>query len=218
MSVTRREFHRVLLAGSLIGTGLTDISNVLAAPAMKEGIDWSPVNPPQPSDTPGKIEVLEFFSYGCPHCREMHPHVMNWAARLPGDVAFRRVPVSFGRAAWANLVKLYYTLEAEGQLDRLDQAVFDAIHVRRVNLFTDKAIFDWIGAQGVDREKFRATFASFSIGSKLARAEALTANYKVDAVPRMVVGGRYNVLGHNAKTYDDIFVIASTLIDKVRHG
>lgn len=215
MNMTRREFHRLLLVGSLIGTGLP---SALAAPALKEGIDWSPINPPQPGDAPGKIEVLEFFSYGCPHCREMHPHVAAWAARLPKDVVVQRVPVSFSRAAWANLVRLYYALEAESLLVRFDQAVFDAIHLRRVSLFTDKAIIDWLGAQGVDKEKFRATFSSFGIGSKLARAEALTANYKIDAVPRLVVGGRYNVLGNNAKSYDDFLVIADALIDKARRG
>lgn len=215
MNMTRRTFHRLLLAGGLIGAGLP---TVRAAPALKEGIDFSPVNPPQPGDTPGKIEVLEFFSYGCPHCREMHPHVMGWAARLPKDVVFQRVPVSFGRAAWANLVKLYYSLEVEGLLAGHDQAVFDAIHQQRINLFADKAIFDWLGSRGVDKEKFRATFASFGIGSKLARAETLTANYKVDAVPRLVVAGRYNVLGNNAKSYNDFLVIADALIDKVRRG
>lgn len=215
MNMTRREFHRLLLAGGLIGTGLADAQ---AAPALKEGIDWSPVDPPQPGDVPGKIEVLEFFSYGCPHCREMHPHVATWAARLPKDVVVQRVPVSFGRAAWANLVKLYYALEAENLLARLDQAVFDAIHLRRVNLFTDKAIVDWVGAQGVDKEKFRAMFASFAIGSKLARAEALTANYKVDAVPRLVVAGRFNVLGNNAKGFGDVLAIADALIDQARRG
>ncbi|MFN3884085.1 MAG: thiol:disulfide interchange protein DsbA/DsbL [Rhodocyclaceae bacterium] len=215
MNMTRRAFHRLLLVGSLMGAAFPTLR---AAPVLKEGIDFSPVNPPQPGEMPGKIEVLEFFSYGCPHCREMHPYVTAWAARLPKDVVFQRVPVSFGRASWANLVKLYYALEAEGLLARLDQAVFDAIHQQRINLFTDKAIFDWLGSRGVDREKFRATFTSFGIGTKLMRADALTANYKVDAVPRLVVGGRYNVLGNNAKSYNDFLVIADALIDKVRSG
>ncbi|WP_126444969.1 thiol:disulfide interchange protein DsbA/DsbL [Sulfuricystis multivorans] len=211
MNITRREFHRLLLGAGMLAAG---VPAVQAAPALREGIDWSPVNPPQPGDTPGKIEVLEFFSYGCPHCREMHPHVMNWAARLPGNVAFRRVPVSFGRAAWANLAKLYYTLESEGLLASLDQAVFDAIHVRRVNLFVDSAIFDWIGAQGIDKEKFRTFFTSFAIGTRLARAEAFTASYKIDAVPRLVVDGRYQVLGKDAKSFGDLLAIADVLIDK----
>lgn len=215
MNLTRREFHRLLLAGGLAASGVTP---VLAAPALQEGADWSPVNPPQPGDTPGKIEVLEFFSYGCPHCRELHPHVAAWAARLPKDVAVRRVPVSFGRAAWAGLVKLYFTLEAEGLLERHDQAVFDAIHQRRVNLFTDKAIFDWVGAQGIDTEKFRATYSSFGVGSKLARADALSANYKVDAVPRLVVAGRFNVLGKNTKNVGELLAIADALIDRARRA
>jgi thiol:disulfide interchange protein DsbA len=215
MNMTRREFHRLLLAGGLAGAGLP---LAWAAPTLKEGVDWSPINPPQPGDTPGKIEVLEFFSYGCPHCREMHPLVAAWAARLPKDVAVRHVPVSFGRAAWANLVRLYYSLEAEGLLARLDQAVFDAIHLHRVNLFTDKAIFDWVGAQGVDKDKFRATYSSFGIGSKLARADALTASYKVDAVPRLAVAGRFNVLGNNARSPQELLTIAEALLDRARRG
>lgn len=205
---SRRQFQRYVLAALAAS----------ALPVRAAGESWLPINPPQPGDSPGKIEVLEFFSYGCPHCREMHPHVATWAARLPKDVVVRRVPVSFGRAAWASLVKLYYALEVEGLLDRHDQAVFDAIHQRRVNLFTDKAIFDWVGAQGVNMDKFRATFASFGISSKLARADALTANYKVDAVPRLAIAGRFNVLGKNTKNAGELLDIADALIDKARRG
>jgi len=215
MSMTRRDFHRLLLIGCATSLGAPALH---AAPTLKEGVDWAPVEPPQPGNSPGKIEVLEFFSYGCPHCRDLHPHVTTWSARLPRDVTLQRVPVSFGRAAWANLVKLYYALEAEGLLARLDQAVFDAVHLRRINLFTDKAIFEWIGTQGVDQENFRNTFTSFGIASRLAHAEALTSSHKVDAVPRLVIGGRFNVLGNNAHGFEEVLGIADALIEKARRG
>jgi len=187
-----------------------------AASDLQQGRDWTPIDPARPGDVLGKIEVLEFFSYGCPHCREFHPLVSAWAGRLPKDVNLRRVPVSFDRAAWANLVRLYYALEVDGHLARLDLAVFDAIHTKKINLFTEKAIFDWVATQGIDANQFRATFASFGVQSQLSRSDGLTRAYKVEAVPLLTVAGRYAVVGRAMKGYPDLLTIADSLIDKAR--
>lgn len=212
MKLTRRDFHRLLLAG-LAGRALPLSA---AAPALVEGRDYAPIQPPQPGESPGRIEVLEFFSYGCPHCKDFHPLVMAWAARLPADVRFLRVPVSFGRAAWANLARLYHSLVATGDLARLDLAVFRAVHDERVNLFTPDAIRAWVKRQGVDAKRFAEVFDSFGVQTRLARDEQLVRNYKVEGVPLLTVGGRYAVTGGAARGLADLLPIADALIERVR--
>ena len=215
MNLTRRAFHRYLLA-ALAVTALPVHSRVARATPLIEGRDYELILPPQPGDSPGRIEVIEFFSYGCPHCKDFHPLVMAWASRLPKDVSFRRVPVSFGRAAWANLARLYRSLEAIGELARLDDAVFRAIHDTRTNLYTDKAILHWVRRQGVDEKRFSSAFQSFGVNTQLARDEQLTRSYKVQGVPLLTVAGRYAVTGQAAKGLADLLPIADGLIAMAR--
>lgn len=210
MTFTRRDFNLAALA-VLAGAALP-----AGAQSLMAGRDYEPIQPPQPGETPGRIEVLEFFSYGCPHCKEFHPLVMAWAARLPRDVVFKRVPVSFGRVSWANLARLYYSLEAAGDLARLDDAVFRAIHEQRVNLFTDQAILAWVRSQGVAAERFAQMYGSFGVGVRLARGDQLVRNYKVEAVPLLTVAGAYKVTGQAARGLGDWLPIADGLIQLAR--
>jgi thiol:disulfide interchange protein DsbA len=202
----RRQFHRFLLA-TLAATAL---------PARAAGPAWLPITPPQPGDSPGKIEVLEFFSFGCPHCRDFNPLVSRWAEKLPKDVEFKRVPVTFGRAAWGNLARLFYALEGIGELKRLDEAVFAAIHDRRVNLYTEAATLDWVRQQGVDAGRFSDAFRSFSTETRVARAEQLSRAYKVDSVPLLTVAGRYRVVSQAAHGQAGLLAVADELIQRVR--
>jgi thiol:disulfide interchange protein DsbA len=211
MPLTRRRFHRLVL-GSL---GLTLVPP-LATADLLEGRDWRPLTPPRPGAVPGKIEVLEFFSYGCPHCADLNPLIKPWAGLLPGDVAFRRIPVSFGRAAWANLARLYFGLELTGDLGRLDEAVFNAVTRERRNLYTDKAILAWLQDQGADATAFEALFRSFAVETQVAQSDALARDFKIDAVPTLVVDGRYVVLARDAKGFPEILAIADGLIAMAR--
>ena len=205
MKLARRTF-----LGAAIGAALA-----ISAPAIAQtaGKDYTPISPAQPTDDPAKIEVLEFFSYGCPHCSDFHPVISAWAAKLPGDVVFKRVPVTFGRAAWANAARLYYTLEATGELARLDGEVFKAIHNDRINLFEEKAIFEWIAKKGVDQKKFSEAFNSFGVMSKVKRGDQLAQAYKIQGVPSVAVDGKYLVGG---KDFNEQLAIADKLIAKVR--
>src|SRR5215472_10929008 len=121
---------------------------------LQEGLDYRSLTPPRPTSSPGKIEVLEFFSYGCPHCARFSPLVSAWAAALPKDVVFKRVPVSYGRPQWTNLSRAYYSLQATGDLARLDAALFHAIHDEQQNLFDEQSLADWVGKQGGDAARF----------------------------------------------------------------
>lgn len=180
------------------------------------GRDYVPIEPAQPSDTPAKIEVVEFFSYGCPHCNDFHPLISKWAAKLPADVTFKRVPVSFGRAQWANIGKLYYAAEAIGELGRLDNAAFHAIHQKNVKLYDDATINQFAVEQGVDGKKFAEAYSSFGVQSKMKRADQMAQAYKVQGVPAIAIDGRYMVVGKEVKSYEELLVIADKLIGKVR--
>jgi len=210
MHLSRRRFNRYLIAA--IG--------VVALPAwakeLVEGRDWKPLATPQAGDDPSKIEVLEFFAYGCPHCSDLNPLIKDWAARLPEDVVFRRIPVTFGRKAWENLARLFHSLEYTGDLDRLDQAVFDALHERRERLVTRDRILDWVADQGLEREAFAKVFDSFGVQTRLARSEQLAERYRISAVPQIVVDGRYVVVGKAATRVEDLLMIADELIAKAR--
>src|SRR5688572_9627116 len=120
---------------------LTVVFMVLSAAvhaAVISGRDYVKLDTPQPSNGSGKIEVIEFFSWGCPHCYEFHPLLERWTSKLPGDVTFRRVAVGFGRPQWMNLAKAFYALEITGDLARVDSQMFDAIHKERLSLFDER--------------------------------------------------------------------------------
>ena len=203
---SRRQFHRLLLA--------TLAASVL--PARAAAPDWLPIVPPQPGDSPGKIEVLEFYSWGCPHCRHFNPLVSRWAEKLPKDVTFKKVPVSFGRAAWSNLARLYYALDGLGELKRLDDAVFAAIHDRHINLYTEAEALAWVKQQGVDPRRFSDAFTSFSTETQVTRAEQLSRAYKVDSVPLLTVAGRYRVVGQPEHDQAWLLKVADELIEMTR--
>ena len=186
---------------------------VLAAPAYAQvqGQDYQLLTPPQPTSTQGKVEIIEFFSYGCPHCYAMQPHVAKWAAQLPANAAFVRVPVSFGRREWGQLSRAYYALEATGDLARLDDALFEGIHKEMRKLFSEDELAAWAAEHGIEAAKFRAAFESPGVSAKAARAEQLSRDYQVNSVPTLIVAGKYIVKG---KTHEDTLKIASQLVDK----
>jgi thiol:disulfide interchange protein DsbA len=207
MKFSRRYFVSAVFA---LGTALTV---TMPAVAQTAGKDFTPITPAQPTEEPAKVEVLEFFSYGCPHCADFNPVLSAWSAKLPADVVLKKVPITFGRGAWANIAKLYYTLEITGDLARLEGDVFKAIHNDRVNLFEEKALTDWVLKKGVDAKKFNETFNSFGVMSKVKRGDQLAQAYKIQGVPALAVDGKYLVGG---KDFSEQLAIADKLIAKAR--
>lgn len=212
MSLTRRDFHQLFLS-LLTVSALPQVAHA----NLEEGQDWRAITPPQPGDAPGKIEVLEFFSYGCPHCAALNPLIKQWEKTLAEDVVLQRVPVTFGRQAWANLARFFYTLQSLGELERLDQEVFAALHDRREKLYTESEIQKWLSDKGIDAQRFTDVFNSFDIQTKLGRADYLAGRYQIDAVPTLAVAGRYAVLGQKAKGLPDLLSIADQLIERARN-
>lgn len=177
------------------------------------GQGYVTLQPAQPSDTAGKVEVLEFFAYTCPHCFTMEPMTAKWAQTLPDNVAFKRVPVAFN-AGMADLQKLYYSLEALGRLD-LHEKVFIAIHRERTRMQNFNAIADWAEKQGLDRKQFEAAFRSFGINNKVARANELAKNYNIEGTPSLAVGGRYVTSPSMTGSYEGTIVEAQKRLDAV---
>jgi thiol:disulfide interchange protein DsbA len=159
---------------------------------LVEGKDYVRLKIPQPTESGKKIEVIEFFSYGCPHCDDLEPILQAWMRTLPSDVQFRRVPVMF-QQRWEALARIYYTLDALGEEARLSPAVFKAIHVEGLPLYEDKAFFDWAARQGLDRAKVVETYNSFGVNSKYNRAKTLAQAYNIQSVPTMVIDGKFIV-------------------------
>ena len=181
--------------------------------AQTAGREFNLINPIQPTDDPSKVEVVEFFSYGCPHCADFNPLLNLWAAKLPADVVLKKVPVSFGRAAWANAAKLYYALEVTGDLKRLEGDVFKAIHQERTNLFDEKTINSWVAARGVDGKKFSEAFGSFGVMSKLRRGDQMAQAFKIEGVPALAVDGKFLIA---AMGFEQQLATADKLIARAR--
>lgn len=181
--------------------------------AQTAGREFNLINPIQPTDDPSKVEVVEFFSYGCPHCADFNPLLNLWAAKLPADVVLKKVPVSFGRAAWANAAKLYYALEVTGDLKRLESDVFKAIHQERTNLFDEKTINSWVAARGVDGKKFSEAFGSFGVMSKLRRGDQMAQAFKIEGVPALAVDGKFLIA---AMGFEQQLATADKLIARAR--
>jgi thiol:disulfide interchange protein DsbA len=183
---------------------------------LTEGRDYSLV-PPLKSAAPAsskKIQVIQFFSYACPHCAAMHPHINKWVAGLPANVEFVRVPVAFRRTEWGLLSRTYYTLQNLGELKRLDVAVFEAIHMQRQPMFDEASLTAWASKQGIDADRFRNEFNSERVNKAVLDAEALSRDFVIESVPKIVVAQRYKVDAEDAKSYDDLFAVADRLIDK----
>jgi len=166
------------------------LSGAAQIAAPQEGNQYLRLKVPQPVETGKKIEVIEFFSYGCPHCGELEPFLQGWLKTMPADVAFRRIPVMF-QERWIPLAKIYYTLEALGEEARLSPEVFSALHAKGQSLWQDKTFFDWAASQGLDRKKVEDMYNSFGIGGKVNRARLSAQTYQIQSVPLVVVDGKF---------------------------
>lgn len=207
MSFARRSFISAIFA---LGAAMSVAMPSFAETAVK---DFTTIAPAQATDDASKIEVIEFFSYGCPHCNDFHPILSAWVGKQSSDVVVKRIPVSFGRAAWANVAKLYYALEATGDLARLDGEIFKAIHAERANLFDEKTLIEWVVKKGVDQKKFTETYSSFGVMSKVKRADQLAQVFKIPGVPALAVEGKYLVGG---KDFNEALAITDKLVTKTR--
>ncbi len=190
-------------------------SGLSLAADPQEGRDFKTISPPLASPR-DKIEVIEFFSYGCNHCSDFHPLISKWAEKLPKDVSFRRIPVSFNRPEWARLSRIYYALEATGDLAKLDAAVFIAIHEQRVQFKTDEAVVAWAASKGADAKKFGEAMGAFSMQAKIQRADQDASAARIGGVPSLAVDGKYLINSEAAGNYEELLKLTDSVIAKAR--
>jgi thiol:disulfide interchange protein DsbA len=190
------------------------LAGTAGAKSFQEGVQYVPVQPQPPIGSGEQVEVVEFFWYGCPHCKEFEPSVKRWQAKLSDDVNFVQMPVLFGGAVDLH-AQMFYALEAIGELDRLHEKLFHAMHVEKRKLRSRAEVEAFLAENGVDMAAFGEAMSSFAVAAKVNRARTLMRRYGVRSVPTMVVDGRYRS-GTGFANYDEITEVVDHVVDKVR--
>lgn len=185
------------------------------AETIEAGKQYVELSSPVPVSEPGKIEVVELFWYGCPHCYQFEPTLNPWIAQLPEDVHFVRIPAMFG-GVWNDHGQLYITLDSMGVEKKVHSAVFDAIHKEGKKLATPEEMADFLATQGIDKAKFLSTFNSFAVKGQMEKAKKLAVAYQITGVPTLIVNGKYRFDVHSAGGPDQALDVANQLIAKER--
>lgn len=179
------------LKGLALCAGFFLIGSVSVADSFDEGIEYKRIIPPVKTST-SKIEVVEMFWYGCPHCYSFEPKLNKWKESMPNDVELVKIPAIFqDRAVWELHARAYYAAELLGILDKSHQAVFDYLHKQRKHLHNEDEVASFYSQFGVDKQVFKETLRSFGVEMKVNRARDLTRRYKIDGVPSLIVNGKY---------------------------
>ena len=213
---TLSKSKRILLSAAVLSLAIS-FSGLSGAqsPKIEEGFDYRILPTPQPLESKGKVEVIEFFWYGCPHCYDFEPELNTWLKRQPKDVIFRKVPVAF-RDDFMPHSQLFYALEAMGKGDALNDKVMYAMHKENKRLMTENEIADWAASQGIDRNAFLATYRSFAVVSKARAARQMADAYRIDGVPTIVMQGRYVTSPSIAGTKAKAISVMEHLEQKIR--
>lgn len=180
-----------------------------------EGLDYVDIGKQLPV-APGRIDVIEFFWYGCPHCYAFEPKIRTWVASLPPSVAFRRIPIAFRPEPFIAHQKIYYALEALGLVELMHDKVFGAIHVDHLRMDKPEEIAAFVGRHGGNEKAFLDTFNAFAVTAKARQATQMQSEFGVDAVPAIGIQGRYLTSGPLAGSPERSLVVANFLLDKVR--
>lgn len=215
----RREFSISAVASATSATAASlGFSGAALAQgkAPKEGTDYLTLDKVAPTEAPaGKIEVVEFFWYSCPHCNAFEPQLERWIKKQPKDVLIRRVPVSF-RPNFEPQQRLYYVLEGMGKVDEMQMKVFNAIHLERQALTNGDQITAWAEKQGINKAKFVEAYNSFTIVTKVRKATQLQDQYKVQGVPALGIAGRFYTDGSQAGSMERALGVTEYLVGMVR--
>jgi len=192
---------------------MTGITSTGFAAEYKEGIHYIPVNPPQPTSTKDKVEVVELFWYGCPHCYRLEPYVKRWLKKKPANAEFVRMPGVLN-PGWELLARAYYTAEILGVVEKVHSPIFDTIHGKRKSLGTEAAIMNVFKEYGVSEKDFKQTFRSFAVETKIRRARDMGRRYQAEGVPAIIVNGKYRISATTAGGPAQVFKVVDYLVKK----
>jgi thiol:disulfide interchange protein DsbA len=208
--MNRRRFTLASAAGALAGA-------LAHGPARAQAVEktFRVIEPPQPVDNPKRIEVIEFFWYGCPHCYDLQPALNAWLKRKPADVEFRHAPAVF-RESWIPHTQLYHALEAMNLVDKVHAEVFRAIHEHKLELMELAQIQKWIAKFGVDPKQFADVFLSFGVKARTQRSIQMTRSYGIQGTPSLVVHGRYITSPAAAQGHERAMAVVDQLVAQVR--
>lgn len=181
---------------------------------VRADIDYRVIKP-QPVAVADRIEVIDFFWYGCPHCNNLQPALERWVGNKPADVLVRRIPAIL-RDSWAPHARIYYTLEALGEVERLHQRVYHGYHVEELHMSKPEVMSAWAQRNGIDRERWEQAYDSPEVRRKVEEAARLTRAYQVTGTPSLVVNGRYLTSGSMAESLNRVVDIVDGLVHKVR--
>ncbi len=194
---------------------------VLAVALPSTSVVWAKdpflvLNPAQKTDNPAKIEVIEFFHYGCPHCRDFDPLVEGWVKKLPADVSFRQVPAIWNNAQLGGLARLFYAAEVAGELHAVHSKVFAAVQDEKRPLHTEEGVREWIEGKVADSKKFMDAYKSFGVNAMLQRADQLARAMKIQGVPTMVVNGKYVTSASLSGSHENTLKTVDQLVARAR--
>jgi protein dithiol oxidoreductase (disulfide-forming) len=198
-------FARFLLVGLLMGLPASQ------ARAFDEGIEYAKVSQPQPTETEGKVEVLEFFWYGCPHCWHLEPLLKKWKETMPANAQFRRFPAILG-PTWEPLARAYFAAELMGKAEELHEPLFEAVQVKKQRLVDADSIAKFVATLGLDAGAFKEAYGSFFVDMQVRKSMELTRIFGIDGVPAIVVNGKYRTGASQAGGNDQLMDIVNQLI------
>ena len=185
------------------------------AKEYQEGKEYVLLTTPQPTSTGDKIEVVELFWYGCPHCFDLEPDVQAWLKHKPEDVELVRMPAVLGQR-WELLAQAYYTAELLGITDRIHPALFAAIHEKNMKIDDEASLQAFFVDQGVSAEDFKKTFNSFAVAVKMNNSRQMTRRYKISGVPTIIVNGKYSTGARQAGSNQALFEVVDYLVEQER--
>jgi thiol:disulfide interchange protein DsbA len=198
----------------LLASALTLLAGAASA-QIQPGREFQRIEPQRPVAADGRIEVIEFFYYGCPVCYETQPFLSRWLGTAPEYVAIRRVP-ALSTEAWEPFAKLFYTLETLGQVGRLHWPVYDHFHFENVKLNDEKIMADWAARNGIERQKFVEVYSSPGVAARVAQARELLKAYEVRAVPTFIVDGKFLTSARLAGGTEQLIQVVDHLVKLAR--
>ncbi len=209
--------HRIIPFGFLFLLIVALPLSALAEDAFSEGVAYARIVPAQPTAEPDKIEVVELFWYGCPHCHRFQPYLERWLKNKPDDVVYIRMPAILSDS-WALLARAYYAAEALGKLEEIHQPLFKAIHEQKRRFSTERDVAAFFAEHGVSNEDFRKVFHSFSVESKVRRARQMTRRYHIQGTPSVVINGKYRSNPGMSRGFDNLIRVIDFLVEKERRA